>query len=98
MFLMSISLPVLTYPDLISHHPDTDDLYTVGDGDDVYHDQNLASKIDNRLLDTKKTEQTHDVEKTNSSTLFLQNLLPSSKPFPEYKPQDTKRDGKMFDK
>ena len=87
------SVPVLTYPYLIRHHPVIDDLYTVGDVDDLYRDQDLANNIV-RL----QSEQTHDVEKTIFSTLFLQKLLPSSQSFPEYKPQANKRGGKMFNK
>ena len=93
MFLMSSSLPVLTYHDLTNNQPDTYDLYTVGDVDDLYRDQDLANNIV-RL----QSEQIHDVEKTIFSTLFLQKLLPSSQSFPEYKPQANKRGGKMFNK
>ena len=85
MFLMSSSLPVLTYPDLMSHHPDIDDLYIVED---------LASNILARI----ESEETQDARKTIPSTLFLQKLISSSQLYQEYKPQATKRGGKMFNK
>ena len=84
-FLMSSSLPVLTYPDLISHHPDINDQYIVED---------LASNI----LASIESEETQVAKKTIPTTLFVQKLISSSQPYPEYKPQATKRGGKMFNK
>ena len=91
MFLMSSSVPVLTFTDVINHHPDTYDLFPV---DDVDHVEDLASNILARLA----SEQTQDAEKTIPKNIFLQKVLPSSHPFQEYKPQGTKRGGKMFNK
>ena len=85
MFLMSSSLPVLTYPDLISHHPDIDDLYIVED---------LASNILARI----ESEETQVAKKKNPSTLFVQKLISPSQLYQEYKAQATKRGGKMFNK
>eukprot|EP00091_Calanus_sinicus_P002888 TRINITY_DN13005_c0_g1_i1.p1 TRINITY_DN13005_c0_g1~~TRINITY_DN13005_c0_g1_i1.p1 ORF type:complete len:148 (-),score=26.72 TRINITY_DN13005_c0_g1_i1:90-533(-) len=97
-FLMSRSLPVLTYVDLVNHHPDTDDLENVDHGDDLYHEQDHLSNMDTDLFGWIESEQPQDDEKRNPSTVFIEKLLPSSHPVTEYKPQATKRGGKMFDK